>query len=65
MPPQKQVGPPECVIRTGATLADEQEIHASLSGLAVRGREYYPPVPEVLHIVNEMRRKLRQPGIDA
>lgn len=52
-------------VRMGATVADEQAIHDTLSGLAVRGREYYPPVPEVLHLVNEMRRKLRQPPIAA
>ena len=37
------------------TLADEQAIHASLDGLAVQGREYYPAAPRVLAVVNEMR----------
>ena len=40
------------------TLDDEQAIHASLHGVAVRGREYYPAVPQVLAVVNEMRNGL-------
>lgn len=52
-------------IRLGATFDDEQAIHASLDGLAVRGREYYPPAPEVLAVVNEMRADLHQQPIAA
>lgn len=41
------------------TLDDEQEIHRSLAGLAVRGCEYYSPTDlRVLAIVNAMRRSL-------
>ena len=40
------------------TLDDEARIHASLAGLAVRGREWYPWDDRVIAVVNEMRREL-------
>ena len=43
------------------TFDDEQAIHASLAGLAVQGREYYPADPRVLAVVNEMRNSLGLP----
>ena len=43
------------------TFDDEQAIHASLAGLAVQGREYYPADLRVLAVVNEMRNRLGLP----
>ena len=41
------------------TLADEQEVHRSLDGRAVHGREYYPWDDEqVLAVVNQWRDNL-------
>lgn len=37
---------------------DEQAIHAALKGYAVRGREWYPAIPKVLAVVNNMRADL-------
>ena len=38
------------------TLADEQAIHARLSGHAVKGREWYSATdPDVIAVVNDMR----------
>ena len=48
------------------TFEDEQEIHHSLVGLAVRGVEYYSPTePRVLAIVNTMRSSLGIAALDA
>lgn len=40
------------------SMEDEQAIHASLNGQAIRGREYYPPTADVLSTVNAMRSEL-------
>lgn len=47
------------------TLAEEQEIHARLQGLAVTGREWYPRLPAVLDVVNEMRDTIGLPRLEA
>ena len=47
------------------TRADELAVHRSLAGHAVQGREWYPPIPEVLAVVNDWREALGREPIAA
>ena len=44
---------------------DEREIHRSLTAHVHHGREWYNPTPEVLAVVNELRRYFKLQPIDA
>jgi hypothetical protein len=52
-------------IRLGATRADENRLHRSLKGEAVRGREWYTDTPPVIAVVNAMRAEMGMPPLDA
>ena len=50
-------------IRVGGTYAEEQALHRSLSGHAVKGREWYAETPTVIAVVNDMCADMGMPDI--
>lgn len=56
-----ELGATEILALRHGTREDEMEIHRALKGYSAHGREFYPPLPKVLAIVNDMRADL---GLD-
>lgn len=50
-------------IKLCATIQDETALHGLLAQHAVRGREWYPVVDEVLAVVNDMRADIGLPPL--